>query len=228
MLEKIKAVLFDLDGTLMDSMWMWESIDAEYLKRFHIALPWDLQSQIEGMSFSETAVYFKNRFSLPDDLDTIKADWNRMAWDKYENQVTLKPGAAELLKLLKGRGIKTGIATSNSRELADLALSKRKIKPYLDAIRTSCEAKRGKPWPDIYLLTARDLDVEPCQCLVFEDVVQGILAGKRAGMKVCAVEDKFSREDRPRKRELADYYIDSFWEIEELRQQFGNLERRKA
>ncbi len=76
----IKAAIFDLDGSMVDSMWLWRSIDIEYLGRFGIPLPEQLQADIEGMSFSETAAYFKKRFALSDDLEQIKADWNRMAF----------------------------------------------------------------------------------------------------------------------------------------------------
>ena len=90
MLTNIDAVLFDLDGSLVDSMWLWEDIDIAYLGRYGITPPKDLQGTIEGMSFSETAVYFKERFQLPDSLEEIKAEWNRMAWDKYASQVPLR------------------------------------------------------------------------------------------------------------------------------------------
>ena len=90
-----KAIIFDLDGTLVDSMWMWYDIDVEYLGRFGIEVPDRLQADIEGMSFSETAVYFKERFNIPDSLEKIKSDWNQMAWDKYTNEVPMKEGAAE-------------------------------------------------------------------------------------------------------------------------------------
>lgn len=103
MLKNIEAVIFDLDGTLVDSMWMWKTIDIEYLARFGLEFPQDLQSSIEGMSFSETAVYFKKRFNLPDSIDQIKSDWNQMAWDKYLYEVPLKEGVREFLEYLKER-----------------------------------------------------------------------------------------------------------------------------
>ena len=81
--DGIQAVIFDLDGTLIDSMWMWKQIDIDYLARHGHPLPEDLQDCIEGMSFSETAVYFKERFGLSDSLDVIKTDWNRMAYNIY-------------------------------------------------------------------------------------------------------------------------------------------------
>lgn len=213
MLNNIEAVIFDLDGTLVDSMWMWREIDVEYLSKFGIEVPNDLQQAVEGMSFSETAQYFKDRFNLPDPIEVIKAQWNQMAWDKYGNEVPLKKGVLEFLEELRRRGIKTGIATSNSKELVEHVLKSLNITQYFDSVRTSCEAKKGKPAPDIYLLVAKDLQVDPKDCLVFEDLALGIMAGKSAGMRVCTVFDPYSEDDIDRKRELADYYIDTYFDI---------------
>lgn len=212
MLTNKKAVIFDLDGTVVDSMWMWKAIDIEYLGRFGIALPPDLQKKISGMSFSETADYFKQEFLIPDSTEQIKSDWNRMAMEKYRNEVTLKPGVLEFLKKLKERGIRTGIATSNSKELAAAVLERQELLPYFDEIHTSCEVEHGKPAPDIYLFVAECLKTAPEECLVFEDISEGIRAAKAAGMTVCAVEDEYSAMDREEKRRLADYYIGSFEE----------------
>ena len=213
MLETIQAVIFDLDGTLVDSMWRWRNIDIEYLGRFGIPLPETLQKDISGMSFSETAVYFKQTFGIPDSLEDIKKTWNDMAFHKYTHEVPLKPGALEFLKRLKASGIRTGIATSNSRELVEAVVKSLNISEYLDEIHTSCEVKQGKPAPDIYLLVAECLGVAPEHCLVFEDIPEGILAGKRAGMKTCAVEDDFSLNMKEEKKELADYYIVHYDEV---------------
>lgn len=213
MLKDKKAVIFDLDGTLIDSMWMWESIDIEYLGRFGIPYQKDIQKKIEGMSFSETAVYFKKRFQIADSLEQMKEDWNRMAYEKYKHEVPLKKGALEFLNYLKKNGIKMGIATSNSKTLVDIVLEKHNILEYFDSIHTACEVKKGKPAPDIYLLVAKELEVEPKDCLVFEDVFQGIMAGKNAGMTTCGVEDKFSAGQRMEKQAAADYYIESYEEI---------------
>ena len=212
-MKQKKAVIFDLDGTLVDSMWMWEDIDIEYLGRFGISLPSDLQKAIEGMSFSETAAYFKERFSLPCTLEEIKADWNRMAYEKYAREVPLKPGAGRFLAEMKRQGIPMGIATSNSMELVRAVLGRHRIADCFGTICIGCQVAKGKPAPDIYLKAAADLGVRPEECLVFEDVPMGILAGKNAGMEVCAVEDAFSEDQREEKRRLADYYIRSYDEI---------------
>lgn len=213
MLQKIEAVLFDLDGSLVDSMWIWEDIDREYLGRFGIAVPEGLQDEIEGMSFSEGALYFKNRFGIPDSAEEIKAEWNRMAWDRYAHQVPLKQGAREFIEYCGQQGIRLGIATSNSRELVENVIKAHGLLKDFDCIVTSCEVNKGKPSPDVYLEAARRCGVKPESCLVFEDIVSGILAGKAAGMKVCAVEDAASRHQETQKRQLADYYITDYFEI---------------
>lgn len=210
MLNDIQAVIFDLDGTLVDSMWMWYDIDVEYLGRYGLECPDDLQACIEGMSFSETAVYFKERFSLPDPLEKIKKDWNDMAWEKYLHEVPLKEGAFEFLCYCKEQDIRLGIATSNSRELVENIAEVHGLKNYFACIMTGCDVAKGKPAPDIYLAVAERLGVHPSHCLVFEDIVPGIMAGKNAGMKVCAVEDAYSVYQEEEKRALADYYIENY------------------
>ncbi|MDO5292465.1 MAG: HAD family phosphatase [bacterium] len=213
MLNNINAVIFDLDGTLVDSMWMWKRIDIEFLGERGIELPDDLQRAISGMSFTETATYFKTRFKLEESIEEIKEIWNGMAYDKYMNETPLKQGCLAFLKDLKSRGIKTGIATSNSRHLVESVTKQLSIDTYFDTIRTSCEVKKGKPAPDIYELVASELGVEPKHCLVFEDITQGIMAGKSANMKVCAIEDEYSEFEREEKIRLADYYIKNYDEI---------------
>ena len=214
MLQNIKAVIFDLDGSLVDSMWIWRDIDIEYLGRFGIELPVGLQAEIEGKSFSETAVYFKERFQIPDSLEQMKEDWNKMAWDKYMHEVMLKPGADVFLKYCIKKGIKLGIATSNSRQLVEAVADARGFGKNFDCIMTACEVEKGKPSPDIYLAVADKLGVVPAQCLVFEDITAGIMAGKNAGMRVCAVEDAYSMHQMEEKRTLSDYYIRDYYEIE--------------
>ena len=226
MLKYAKAVLFDLDGTLVDSMWMWKDIDMEYLGKYGITLPPELQEYIEGMSFSEVSAYFKEAFGIKESLEEIKSEWVSMAKYKYTHEVPLKPGALRFLKHLKEQGIPMGIATSNSRDLLDAVLESLEISPYFDCCMTSCEAGAGKPAPDIYLKVAKILKTEPKDCLIFEDAPAGILAGNRAGIPVCAMADENSAGRKDQILQMADYYAETFDQV--LDRTYRNLKSSAA
>lgn len=210
MLDGIKAVIFDLDGTIVDSMWIWKEIDIQYLCKRGIELPDGLQKEIEGMSFTETAIYFKETFNLTETIDEIKDEWNAMACDFYRNRIELKDGVKKFIEILKSKNIKIGIGTSNSRELASEVLKKHDIYNCFDTIRTSCEVDKGKPYPDVFLKVAEDLGVKPEECIVFEDTYAGALAAKRAGMRIVAISDELSLPYKEDICDLAEDYIDNF------------------
>ena len=213
MVEQFKAVLFDLDGTLVDSMSMWKEIDVEYLDQFNIPVPETLQKDIEGLTMEQTAQYFQKTFSITDSIDEIMRTWNRMAYHKYTNEVEMKPFAREFLYKLKEMHIPCGIATSNSRLLAEAILKSHQIDECFGAMVTGDDVTHGKPAPDVYLKAAALLGVDPKDCLVFEDIPVGILAGKAAGMTVYAVEDSYSMKDKDEKLRLSDGYVMSYEEL---------------
>ena len=136
MLRNIDAIIFDVDGTIADSMWMWKQIDIEYLDRFGIPLPADLQKNIEGMSFRETARYFKEHFKIQDSIEQMMSDWNEMAAQKYRYEIPLKAGVLNFLKKKKKKGILLGIATSNSAELLGYLLEAHELESFFDVIIT--------------------------------------------------------------------------------------------
>lgn len=212
-LEHTKAVIFDLDGTLVDSMWMWDNIDKEFLESRGIPHPANLCHEINGFSFTETAQYFIKRFELPETVEELKAIWNGMARENYEKRVPLKPGAIELMTALKKKGIPMGIATSNSPELAQVVYEKFHLERFIDCLLTSCQVAHGKPYPDVYLEVAKRMGVKPEDCLVFEDASMGIQAGKRAGMRVCGMYDEPSAALQDEIRSMADYYCRDFFEV---------------
>ena len=214
MIEHIQAVIFDIDGTLVDSMRVWYEIDIEYFKLLGISMPPTIQKDIEGMSFTETAVYFKETFQITEKtIDDIKLDWIRMAHEKYLYEITAKPGARQFMKMLKDKGVKIGCATSNEKSLAMAALKPHGFTEYVDSVRTACEVCAGKPAPDIYLKVAEDLGVCPENCLVFEDIPNGMRAGKAAGMTVIGVEDESAKQYRAEIDELCDYYIKDYFDM---------------
>lgn len=211
MKETAKALIFDLDGTLLDSMWIWPEIDHTYLGRFGYEVPASLKAAIEGMSFNETAEYFKKEFPrITDTLEEMRQCWNDMSYTFYSEKVTLKPGARELLVQAKEKNYRIGLGTSNSGKLTRAALSHLEILNLFDAIVTADEVTVGKPAPDIYLAVAALLGVKPAECTVFEDVPKGIQAAKKAGMRVIAVRDAQSDDVWEEKERLADEAIENF------------------
>lgn len=213
MLEGIQAVIFDLDGTLIDSMWVWKQVDDICIEKYNIIKPDDFHEHMEGKSYTEVAVYFKEAFHLPLTVEEIKQEWLDMTIELYGNEVQLKPGVKEFLEHLHKEGIRMGVATSSTHPLVEAVLCGRGVRQYFQTIVTSCDVNIGKPAPDVYLKVAEILEVNPKSCLVFEDVPKGVQAGKNARMTVCAVEDEDNVSQREELRALADYYIRDFNDI---------------
>ena len=210
LLRNIEAILFDLDGTLVDSMGIWGEIDRKFMTSRGLELPEDLQQQIEGLSMDETALYFKEHFDLKESVEELMEIWNQMALEHYRHSIPLKPGAKAFLKEVVSRGIKCGIASSNSAFLVDEALRAHGIEKYIRTFVTAGEVKSSKPNPDVYLEAARRLGADPETCLVFEDILPGIMAGVNAGMKTCAIWDNYSGDCWEEKKKLADYWITDY------------------
>jgi HAD superfamily hydrolase (TIGR01509 family) len=213
-MNEIKGAIFDLDGTLIDSMKIWTEVDKIYLGKRGIPVPKNLFADAKGgNSFLEVAAYFKEKFSLPDTIEEIVVEWTDLVQDHYVNHIPLKPGVREFLDLLKENSIKIGVGTSNSLVLANKVLISNGIIEYFDTIVTGCQEIKGKPFPDIFLKVAEQLDIEPQHCLVCEDVLAGVQAGVNAGMHVIAIYDSFSAGEAREMRALADFYGNSFYEI---------------
>lgn len=207
-----KGVLFDLDGTIVDSMWIWEDIDRQILKQYGQDLPSDFQKKIEGMSFTETMTYMVERFNLPMTAHELRVVVQEMAYDYYRHKIPMKAGAMAFIKHIHALGIPMGIGTSNDRHLLEAVLEQHELHKYFASIRTSCEVAQGKPSPDIYLLVADELAVSSADCVVFEDTHAGVLAAKRAGMNCIAIYDDLSAEFTEEIKKDANLYIDSFEE----------------
>jgi HAD superfamily hydrolase (TIGR01509 family) len=203
----MKAAIFDMDGTIIDSMWVWKGIDHNYLKKRNIEMPLDLRCCIEDKSFAQVAQYFKDRFGITDSVEQIQNEWNNMAIYEYSHNVTMKKGAKEYINKLKSLGIKIGLATSNCQLLVDVALKNNGLDNLFDSITITDEVTRGKNFPDIYLLAAKKLGVSPKECVVFEDILPAIKGAKAAGMRVVAVHDVDSECNKDEMTSLSDLYI---------------------
>ena len=208
-----EAAVFDLDGTLLDSMGVWERVDVEFLARRGIPLPPDYTGKVSAMSFLEAARYTIGRFGLPESPRELILEWNGMVREEYAHGIGLKPGARGLLEALAARGVRLGVATASSEELYGPCLRNNGVYGFFDAFATVSEAARGKGFPDVYLLCSRRLGVPPARCVVFEDVLPGLLGAKAAGMAAVGVYDARSPLREEEARSAADGYVRSLSEI---------------
>ena len=214
MFDQIKGVIFDMDGTLVDSMGVWRKIDEDFIlkKRLNI-LPEVLMERISHLSFNETAEYFKREFQLPESVEEIKADWNCQAKYEYVHHVPLKEYAFELLDTLKSKGIKLALATSSSGEILHETLHARGIHHFFDVLVTTDMAGKTKVEPDVYLLAAKLLELDPQEIAVFEDIPAAMAGARKAGMTVFGVYDSFSADKREEILSTCHIFIHNFSQI---------------
>ena len=212
-MKQYKGAIFDLDGTLLDSMRVWDDIDIAFLKKRGLEVPPDYQEAITPLGFLEAARYTIRRFGFPETPEELIQEWHQMAVDAYTYEVELKDGAAEYLRYLKEKGIRMAVATSSSPELYEPALKRNGIYEYFKAFVTVSEVKRGKGFPDIYEKAAEKLSLPPETCVVYEDILKGVEGAKMDDFYVVGVEDIHSSYEKNEIMQLSDRYILSFEEL---------------
>jgi len=180
------AVIFDLDGVLMDSEQRWNGAKEALVRETGGRWRDEAPSVMMGMSSTEWAAYLRDALGVPMDVEAISRDVVRRMEEGYRRSLPLLPGAADAVRALAERW-PLGLASSSNREIIDLVLE---LAGFGDAFRvtvSSEEVERGKPAPDVYLQAARGLDVEPARCVAIEDSSNGLRAAHAAGMAVIAV-----------------------------------------
>lgn len=211
-LKYYDAVIFDVDGTLIDSMGVWERVDYEFLGRRGLAVPDDYVRTIRSMTFRETATYTIDRFGLRESEEAIMAEWLDMARHEYAELLPFKRGAIDYVRELSARGIKLATATSLSRDLLRPVLTRGGIYDLFDAHCLTEECGTGKESPEIFIIASGRLGTSPDRCVVFEDILPAVRAAKSAGMTVVAVRDGASLADEAALRDASDSFIDDFTE----------------
>ena len=192
--HEFKAVIFDMDGTLIDSTDIWHAVDKNFFAKRGMELPSDYAQHIVHLGLTQAAAYTKETYHLEESVEDIMKEWHDMSIDMYRYSVGLKEGVKELLDLLKKNGIKMAIATANDEPLYKPCIDRLGIGSYFDAIADVNTAKEGKQSAKIYLDLAEKLGSEPQNTLVLEDMPTCVKTAFNAGFLTIAVYDKASKE----------------------------------
>lgn len=206
----IKGIIFDVDGTLLDSMHIWSELGKRYLSSVGSESKPGLAKILFPMSLDESSEYLKNEYNLPDSVEQITEDTIKILSDFYRYEAAPKPGALTFVKKMQGRNIPMVIATSGDRRILDTALERLGITDCFAGILTCSELKTNKRVPTIYLRAAELLGTVPEETAVFEDVLHAIQAAKSAGFITYAIEDRFSEQDHNEIKRTSDFYLQDF------------------
>lgn len=207
---QLKGAIFDMDGTLLDSMHLWENVGPNYLRRQGIAVPPDLRERMQPAMLRDIAVYFHDELKLPYSVQEIIDGVYAMIGDAYRYEVQLKPGALDFLQALKEQGVRLCVATATDRPMVEAALQRLAVAPLLDFILTCSEAGANKNSPDIFLQSMARLDTTQADTVVFEDAWHALCTAKAAGFRVAAVADRATAARKEEIRALADWYIEDY------------------
>ena len=207
-----RAAIFDFDGTLAESGGVWRRVDEIFFERRGLAFADDFASKLSVLGFEDGARYAIEAYRLPDTVQEICDEWNRLGSKLYETEVCLRPGAEAYIRALRAAGVPVALATTNDPAVLAAMEPRVPISELLPVRVHGCQVEHHtKNHPDIYLEAARRLGVEPGECLVFEDILPAVLTAKAAGMRVVGVRTGSSRQKWEEIRAAADLTIDS-WE----------------
>lgn len=213
----IKAVIFDLDGLLIDSESAWDETYYIFLENHHVVDKPEVSGRMTGMGLREAVELMIDKMGLKGDLESLVSEYREMFYKKFfERKDVFFDGAVGLIKGLEKKGFKLAVATGgHAKEKCSQIIESMGLGKYFDVVVSSDDVRVGKPAPDVYLETVRQLGVQPLNCLVLEDSVNGILAAKDAGMRVYGVNS--NKEIRKQlKNAGADRVYCSLSEVDEI------------
>ncbi|MDR1834589.1 MAG: HAD family phosphatase [Fusobacteriaceae bacterium] len=211
---KFKGVIFDADGTLLDSMSIWRNLGEWYLQKKGIVARPGLFHDLQGFGMDGVMRYLKETYDLREDIPQITKEITELVEDFYIHKVQAKSGVREFLQKLAERGIPGCVATSNYRYLVEPALKRCGISAYLPELFTTIELETAKDTPFIYQHAAGYLGTKTEETLVFEDALHAVRTARLAGFPVVAVLDDSERENRDAVKALTDLVIETFYEAE--------------
>lgn len=189
-IENIKLFLFDLDGTILDSLKIWNDIDLLFFKNHNLIMGEDYHIAIAPLTLEETATYTKNTYKLDIDEEQIMKEWSDLAIKEYAENVNLKKGVKEFLDYLKNKNVHLAIATSCNEEMFKPCLERYGIVSYFEHFYTSQNLKINKSNTNFFKEILNKYKIEPDQILFFEDSLASMKCAKSLGFNVVAVMDK--------------------------------------
>lgn len=209
---EIKGVIFDIDGTLIDSCGIWGEVDIRFFSKRNMEMPKDYQEAIGHIGLDKAAEYTIRRFNLNEKKEDIIKEWKNGVLELYANEVVLKPHVKEFLMLLKEHNIPFCAATANDEDCYKKCLERNGIYDLFDFILEVNHFKDGKDKPTIYLEAAKKLGVDISNCMVFEDLLMALNTASKAGFITCAVYEQTCKEEKE-KLEIANFYIKDYQEL---------------
>lgn len=213
-LMNLQAIIFDLDGVLADSEPLWNEIDGELLAHYGVRYSGEYKHEVLGKSMELSLRFYSEKFKIVADKLEMASRRRDIAAEYYAQRIPVFEATSSVLEQLSTQ-LPLGLATSSISELVLPFLERHDIRKFFAQITTGEEVKNGKPSPDIYLRAAKKLEIAPEHCLVVEDALAGVQAGKSAGMTVAAIPD-------PRFMDVtlytgkADYILKNLDELPEL------------
>ncbi len=205
----IKGAIFDLDGTIIDSMFIWDTIGEEYLRSLGKEPKENLAETFKTFTLKQAAEYYRNHYGIELSACEIVDGINNMVAEIYRTKVTLKTGVGDFLKRLQSADVKMCVATVTDRPIVEDVLKRLNVRDYFSEIFTCAEVGYNKETPEIYRQALKHLGTEKTETVVFEDVFHALKTAKKDGFKIAAVYD--SHEPRQKElKEISDYYITDF------------------
>jgi HAD superfamily hydrolase (TIGR01509 family) len=206
---KLEAVLFDMDGVIVDSEPLWSEAEKQLLARRNLRYSPSLKSAMMGRDARGAVGCLIEHYDLAETVGELMEERNQLIAEFFKEHLKAIPGALELVRSVEAGGIMTGLVSSSPKPLVELALEKLSVTVLFDLILSGDQVVRGKPAPDIYITAAENLGVKPEYCLVIEDAPHGVAAAKGAGMCCLAISTSVSGEELV----MADKVVSGFGEV---------------